>query len=445
MLCRGLELAMGAFLHMDCEKKIVKGRVLILAQEIYPLIAVGGLGKFVAGVSQGLIKNNWEVTVLVPENQKRVYLPCGSPENKTRSQKLVNRAYQWCVANHWWPDWVWVQDWDGAYQAEAWKRKIKTKVIWTIHSPLGLNGAEYGYGYGDNAPGDNKIDWSDDFFEFSALVGRGIKNADLITTVSPSFAKTLAHSRLFATAAVLGIENGIDLTEWDPLTDNNLKEKTDRNWRTFKNVNKEIIQAIFGLPRTNVPVFAFVSRLVSQKGLDLLLATLPLFLAKKAVQFVAVGQGAARYHASLENLKKCFPRKVGLHLKSDFSLPHQVFAGADYLLLPSLAEPYGIVVAEARCYGTIPIVRSVDGLADQVADGHNGLSFLRGHRDDLLGKLDEALSLWHSAKWWTMSEGGKYLVKDWQAIVKKYEPYLFDRLEKRNTPVRRSAQALFFS
>lgn len=402
-----------------------KGKILILANEIYPQVCIGGLGMFVAGISKGLKRKGWEVAVFTPQNQNPVYLPPSSRENQLRSQKLAEKALAWCRKRSWLPSWVWVQDWEGVYQMEIWSKKAK--IIWTIHSPISANGKKGDYYYSEVGVNDEPVNWGDDFFDFSSLIERGVSQADLITTVSPTYAKELSDIPPFSDAEeIVGINNGIDKEKWEPSKDFLLSFKLKKNWREFKTVNKKILQEAFGLPQKEVPLYTYVSRLVPQKGIDLIVQTLPSFLAKNDVQFIVVGQGLKRYHRFFQNLKMEFPLQVGLCLKADFSLPHQVFAGADFLLLPSLTEPFGIVVAEARQYGVVPIVRKVGGLDDQVKNGVNGFSFYKKKNDAFLEKLYQSSRFWGTCQRWEMSFSGRKLSKDWCDVMRKYEPYLLE-------------------
>ncbi|MBM3208842.1 glycogen synthase [Candidatus Shapirobacteria bacterium] len=405
-----------------------KGKILILANEFYPQICVGGLGKFVAGIDKGLSNNGWEVRNFIASKKDNIYLPYYSAENEKRSKTLARKAWFWCSQHSWFPDWLWTQDFEGIYEAEEWRKSSKGRgrIIWTIHNPVTLNGATgYGYGYANQEGEGEPIDWGNDFFDFAGLLRRGMAAADLVTTVSPTFARELdGFLSLSKDEKIIGINNGIDKSEWDPYRDSLLGFRLRGNWVEFKKINREILQALFGLPPKEVPVFAFVSRLVPQKGIELLTKALPEFLGKNEMQLVIVGQGLAKYHRFFTELKLAFPDKVGLSLGADFSLPHQVFAGADFLLLPSLSEPFGIVVAEARSYGAVPLVRRTGGLADQVADGINGLSFNKFESESLSAKISQALKLWQTDWWWQVSSSGKNRVEDWQGVARNYEDLL---------------------
>lgn len=398
-------------------------KILILANEFYPQVCVGGLGKFVAGISRGLIINGWQAKVFVAPPGGPIYFPYWSTACRESSRNLAFKTLSWCQNNQWQPDWVWVNDFEGVYQAEYWKRiNQTTKILWTIHSPLNL-AANYGYGYSDNNP----VGWSGDFFDFSAFIKSGVANADLITTVSASYARNLRQMALFQNTQIFGINNGINKQEWTSMVG--------------KKISKFLIQARFGLPQKEVPLFAFVSRLVYQKGLTQLIKVLPKFLAKNDCQFIFVGDGNHIFKEKLMVLKSAFSARLGLHLQADFSLPHQVFAGVDYLVLPSISEPFGLVVAEARQAGVVPIVRAVDGLVDQVRDGVNGLSF---SPDSLLSKLNQAIKVWQTSWWQRVSSEGKNLAKDWQSVAKDYDQLLSEFNQDRDSAGRRIAKTQFF-
>ena len=138
------------------------------------------------------------------------------------------------------------------------------------------------------------------------------------------------------------------------------------------------------------PLFVFVSRLVSQKGLDILLDVLPEFLANNEAQFVFLGDGKQSYKRRLGVLVKKFSGQLAVKLVADFDLPHQIYAGGDFLVLPSITEPFGLVVAEAKRYGVVPIVHKTGGLADQVVDKVDGFCFDEYGSLGLMKKLIEA-------------------------------------------------------
>ena len=226
----------------------------------------------------------------------------------------------------------------------------------------------------------------------------------------------------------MGIANGIDFDYWNPKKDNLLAFKLkDNYWPEFKKRNKIILQQAFGLPIVDRPVFCFVSRLSPQKGIDLFFSTLPKFLGKNKAQIIVVGQGMKKYHHFFESLKNEFPFQVGLKLEADFDLPHQVFAGADFLVLPSRTEPGGIVVQEAARYGCLPIVRLTGGLKDQVKDGVSGLGFSSFSAVRLEEKLYQATNLWPREGVWRLREKARERIRSWNMITGEYLEWFDER------------------
>lgn len=379
----------------------------------------------VTGVSAGLESFGVETKVISPE--KEIYSPLGLEQTEVNYRNLGKKAVNWCWRNNFRPDWLWLHDWGGVWSAKQYLGKVsqKPKVIWTVHSPVGNN---YGYEYGYENPGgtDKPIDWGDSFFNFSGLIKEGVKISDLVTTVSGSFARRLERHQLFSGAeSVIGINNGINEEEWNPYQDRLVDYRLKRSWLEFKERNKVSLQRKFGLPEKEVPVFAFVSRMVPQKGLDLLLKVLPKFIEENDLQFVFVGSGKKKYCQEIEKLRNCFPEKIAAKLEADFELPHQVFAGADFLVLPSVAEPFGLVVAEAKKYGAVPIVHLVDGLQDQVKDGKNGFGFQKYQEERLAEKLYQALGSW-SSEWRKKRLGDRTGIESWSEVAQKWLTVLYE-------------------
>jgi glycogen synthase len=392
------------------------GKILIISPEVYPQIKVGGLGKMVAGVVKGLNFLGVEVKLVSP--QQSIYWPLSQTRTRAAHWRLGLTAQKACKNHRWWPDWLWLHDWGGAWAAAGFYPKRPTKILWTIHSPLT---GDYGYAdYGQDGEVE-PIDWGESFFDFAALLKQNVTLADRVTTVSLSFARFLGQQPFLATAGpVVGVNNGVDKKEWDSRADPLLAYRRQTSWREFKEQNKLFLQTKLGLSRQKVPLFCFVSRLVPQKGLTLLLQVLPEFLGKNLqAQFVFVGEGCKSYQRQVLCLRKQFPRQVWAKTRADFALPHQIFAAADYLVLPSLAEPFGLVVAEARRYGVLPIVHLVDGLKDQVKDGENGFGFSDFRPASLLGKMMNAYRCWRGSWYYRQLTKGEGL-EDWTSVSRKW-------------------------
>lgn len=206
----------------------------------------------------------------------------------------------------------------------------------------------------------------------------GLKFADRVTTVSPGYAReiaTLEHG--FGLDGVIrgrgadvhGIINGIDESLWNPLTDPGIAQRFDAETVSVgKAACKRALQQEFGLDtKAAGPLCGVVSRLTSQKGLDLVLAALPALL-QRGGQLVLQGNGDPSLEAAFRMAQQAHAGHVGVKLVYDEDLAHRVMAGADLVLVPSRFEPCGLTQMYAQRYGALPVVRRVGGLADTVVD-----------------------------------------------------------------------------
>lgn len=226
--------------------------------------------------------------------------------------------------------------------------------------------------------------WHSDGLEFYGLLSLmkgGLIYADHITTVSPTYATEICSyefgyglegllSLRAKQGRLSGILNGIDNNEWNPETDQYLtKTYSTKNLRN-KAINKTSLQRYFGLPeKEEIMLFGLISRLVSQKGIDLTLDAATTLLESGAnIQFACLGSGAADYEQDLRILRARFPDKVGVDIGYNEALAHQIEAGADVFLMPSRFEPCGLNQLYSLRYGTLPLVRNTGGLADTVVD-----------------------------------------------------------------------------
>ena len=211
---------------------------------------------------------------------------------------------------------------------------------------------------------------------FSFIKG-GMIYADRITTVSPTYAReiqtaTFGHGMEDVLAhraeRLSGILNGIDTRTWNPGTDRFIVKRYNRRHLADKQVNKRALQAHFGLPQTDEPMLmGMVTRLVEQKGIDLVLDSLP-WLFKLPVQLVILGSGDKHYERVLQQAVKQYPRQLVVTIGYDEKLAHRIEAGADLFLMPSRFEPCGLNQMYSQRYGTLPLVTPVGGLVDTVID-----------------------------------------------------------------------------
>lgn len=238
----------------------------------------------------------------------------------------------------------------------------------------------------------------------------GLKCAWKITTVSENYMNELKHNsngleELFKNEEPKskGILNGIDVEVWNPKTDKYLDYNYSyRNRRSGKNKNKEVLCSKFGL-NPELPLIAFIGRLVHEKGADLLPDLYENILKDtQSVNFILLGTGNADLHKRFEEMNSRHFGYFDASLNYNEKLAHQIYAGADFIFMPSRVEPCGLNQMFAMRYGTIPIVRSVGGLKDTVVDiaeqGGYGIRFDNFNLEEAEYALKRAINLYKNAK-----------------------------------------------
>ncbi len=218
-----------------------------------------------------------------------------------------------------------------------------------------------------------------EYFGTLSFLKAGLRFADKITTVSPTYAAEILtpdygmgfDGLLRARAKdLVGVRNGIDETVWDPATDTAIAAPYTAANLGKRIANKRALQAKLGLEdRPDALLFGVVSRLSSQKGLDLLLEALPT-IVEQGAQLAVLGSGDKWYEDGFRYATAFHPGTVGVQLGYDESLAHLIQAGADALLVPSRFEPCGLTQLCALRYGCVPVVARVGGLADTIVDGN---------------------------------------------------------------------------
>ncbi len=300
----------------------------------------------------------------------------------------------------WRPDVIHCNDWHTAI-VPNWLKTIyaddpfyrDTATLYTIHN-LAYQGIfghrvlevagidEYGFIVHPDIPDlDNVVD----------MMGRGIYFADLISTVSETYAQEILtpeygerldpllrdrRDRLF------GLPNGIDTAVYDPATDPYIAAHYDLHDLSGKALCKEDLQAEAGLTRDPyAPLIGAISRLTDHKGFDLIAAVIEPLLRHSNLQFVFLGTGEQRYHDLFRSLQQRHPERLAIFFTFNAPLAQKIYAGSDIFLMPSRFEPCGLGQMIAMRYGSIPLVRLTGGLADTVTDfdpetGHgNGFAF----------------------------------------------------------------------
>jgi len=228
--------------------------------------------------------------------------------------------------------------------------------------------------------------YNDDVFEWYGrmnMLKGGLAYSDVAVTVSPTHARELRTPEggfgLQETFTAMGdrltgILNGIDPVLWNPETDPEIPGNYSRSDLTGKRRCKAALQRAYGLAlEQHTPLFGMSARMVSQKGLDLVLGAD--LLATTDAQFIFLGAGEHRYHEALASLAAAAPDRVAVEFMFTDHVEHRLLAGADALLMPSLYEPCGLTQLRAQHYGAIPVARRVGGLSDSIEDGVTGFLF----------------------------------------------------------------------
>lgn len=236
----------------------------------------------------------------------------------------------------------------------------------------------------------------------------GILSADIVNTVSPNYAKEILTKEygenlekylLRRKKHLFGIINGIDVDFFDPLHDQFIYKKYSiKNYQSAKLVNKQALQKELKLPVTDVPIFGLVSRLVTQKGLDILVPVLEKMLKNSAIQVVVLGTGQKEYEQAFQELNKKYPDKIKAKITFDIKLAQKIYAASDFFLMPSSFEPCGLGQMIAMRYGSVPIVRATGGLKDTVKNKKTGLVFNKYTKKDLEKILLQAEKIYHQKK-----------------------------------------------
>lgn len=306
-----------------------------------------------------------------------------------------------------------------AYQGTFWHWDMNTAGLdWRLFNPGGV-----------------------EFYGKLSLLKAGVVFADLINTVSPTYAREIQtpyfgsgmqgvlsanRDRLF------GIVNGVDYTVWDPRHDRHLAANYGPDDLAGKATCKRALQKEYGLAEEpHTPLFGVVARLTEQKGVDLIGAVVP-GLLDQGGQLVVLGDGDRKYHRLFEQLKERYPQRLGLTLGFDEPLAHRIEAGADVFLMPSAYEPSGLNQLYSLRYGTPPVVRATGGLADTVADTTpeaiaagtaTGFRFGAYSAHELWKAIERAIGLYrhYPDEWAKVMQNGMRQDWSWDRSAKEYE------------------------
>lgn len=319
------------------------------------------------------------------------------------------------------------------YHSPQYRVLSKIASVFTVHNGQyqGWMGWEKFYLFPETDGWQNGlIDWNGSINCLAAA----IKCCGRFTTVSPGYMAELMTSAnglesLFQMERWKGegIINGIDTDVWNPEKDTTLPENyTAKTVKAGKKASKAALCNRFGFDKSK-PLFAFIGRLVGEKGADLLPAMFEKCLQDFSgqVNFLVLGSGEPEVEQQLLQLKGAFENHYNVFIGYDEQLSHQIYSGADFLLMPSRVEPCGLNQLYALRYGTIPVVRKTGGLSDTVIDIRNengsGINFLEADVLEMAYAIGRAISLYYNTETYqALQKKIMQLDFSWNLSAKKY-------------------------
>lgn len=270
------------------------------------------------------------------------------------------------------------------------------------------------------------------------LLKGGVVFADIIATVSETYSKEIQTPEFgnglegvmkdkAALKKLFGVVNGVDYSEWNPLVDSYIQQKYQINYDLstidLKKKIKESYLKDNGIhnPDPSIPLIGMVSRLVDQKGFDLIFEIIDELL-KLGVYFTVLGTGKYEYETKLKALQKKYPNQTAIFVGFDIPTSHYIEAASDMFVMPSRFEPCGLNQLYSLKYGTIPVVRFTGGLADTVKDGKTGFVFNDYNPEDFFSTLKKAVMFYRNEpeKWLKMIENAMKEDWSWERAAKKY-------------------------
>lgn len=352
------------------------------------------------------------------------------------------------------PDIIHCNDWQtaltGFYLKESYNNNpfySEIKTVYTIH-----NLKYQGVFPKEVLPDILGIDWkhfnsnSLEFYDSVNFMKAGILFSDVVNTVSPTYSQEvlteyygekLNYCLKDRLQAFSGILNGIDYDIFNPETDKEIYQNYSASDISGKYTNKRELQKLLNLPlKAEVPIISIISRLVDQKGLDLIEYVLNELLSED-LQLIILGTGEKKYEDMFRHYAKLYPDKISANLAFNADLAQKIYSGSDLFLMPSLFEPCGLSQLISLRYGTIPIVRETGGLKDTVKpynefdDTGYGFTFSSYNAHDMLYTIRRALSIYKDTQTFSkLVKRAMQLDYSWNSSGKEYSKLYQELLEK---------------
>ncbi|HEX8289198.1 MAG TPA: glycogen/starch synthase [Pyrinomonadaceae bacterium] len=340
------------------------------------------------------------------------------------------------------PDIVHLNDWHCGFAAvEIASRRLRDDYWQNVRTVFSIHNLAYQGGFGAEELW--KFGFGSEFARnafmfngYASAMKAGLAVSDMLSTVSRRYAYEIQTPEegygldwllRQRSNRLIGITNGVDYEVWNPATDPILPAHFDWRQMNGKNDCKRALLEQFVLPvNLEKPIFASITRLTSQKGIDLMMQVAGEILATGAY-IVSLGSGAKEYEDFWQRLRDYAPRQVGVFRGYNEDLAHLIEAGADMFMMPSRFEPCGLNQMYSLRYGTIPIVRAVGGLDDtvenfdRVNNSGNGFKFKEFRADKFLEKIYEALFAYYEPSVWRKLQlNGMTADNSWENAARKY-------------------------
>jgi starch synthase len=384
----------------------------------HPIRVVGQVNGLAAlppcGIGRMDLPDGLIVYVLIcPELYEREGTPYGDghgndwPDNHIRFARLGLAAAEIAAGTagiNWCPELVHANDWPGALAPAymVW-RGLRTPCVFTIHNLAyqGLCGLHSSAELG--IPAAALTSEALEFYGKLSFLKAGIAYSSHVTTVSETYAQEIT-TPLFGCGLegmlqakvndgrLSGILNGID-ESWEPRSDPHLVQGFSAGRWQGKEANARHVRERFDLDIHEGPLFAVISRLVQQKGIDLTREVAG-HIVEAGGSIVVIGQGEPELEQAMVDLGERHPGRIGVSIGFDETVARRMFAGSDFLLMPSRFEPCGLSQMYAQCFGSLPIARRTGGLADTIEDGVTGFHFDDASVDSYLDAIDRALAVY---------------------------------------------------